>query len=457
MDELDKKIQSIFETNKSDISTKCVNRINKTLTSLPNKKINYTKNLKLALATSCCSILLITGVVFAKDIGKILSEKFHSMGKGVSTAVQNGYVATSEMDLIEKDMLLTNSETGEIIDTIHTKAKIESAVVTEKKLGIELYFEFDSKLNEYVNLGKNTTDGNIDYENSHYFEFTDIFILDNENRILCLVPDGENQCRNYYKENNLEYPNNVQTTGLSNIIGVIDNSDPDLIKVTVELTLGYEELLKSTKLYVSFSEFNLIPKLGNDDGIEVKMKADDNWFMGIDIPEEMYNTTEEYYKVKSCENENFDVYVSKATTTGFEIGIIVTNEKYPTYPTKLDDIANNKDPLNGVYTREGYVEYYGEEYVTLLENYWNQFYLIRPDGYVPWVPWIEKTSGCYMLNSKGEKFFVDHSKNSNRTEPPSKENYWCNLNFSMTKFDATDEVTAIIDFKGESVKIELEK
>lgn len=457
MNNIDEKLKNIFF--KEQLPPSSYNyMINNTINHIKSIQHNKhkLKNLKFTLATSCCSILLITGVVFAKDIERILNQKFFSMGKGISTAVDNGYIAESKMDLVEKDMVLTNAQTGEFLDTIHTKSKIESAVIADGQIGVELYFEFDSKLNEYVNLGKNLINGNIDYENSHYFEFSNLFILDDENKIICVAPDGEKKCRDYFLKNNLNYDNTINRNGLSSIIGTIDNNNPDIIKLTVELAFGKDELLHSKKLFVCFDEFNLVPKITQENEIEAKMKSTDDWFMEIDIPEKFYNTDEEFYKVKKCENENFDIYVAKVSNTGFELGLTIKNEIPPVYPTKLDDIANNLPPYNGEMTKESYIQYYGEEYVTLLENYYTNLYLIRTYGYIPWVPWIEKTDGCYIQNSNGEKFYYEISKKE-FTEPENKNIYWYNANFSMTKFDATDEITAVIDFKGQPVRIELEK
>ena len=195
MDDIDKILKNTLSQDiKSPQSYKA--KIKETINSLEPQKRIYYRN-KLSLAAACCFVFLITGVVFAKDIEKIFVEKFRSLGQGVSTAVENGYVAKSEMPLIEKDMLLTNKNTGEIIDTIHTKAKLENAVIANGRIGIEVYFEFDSKLNNYANIGKNTVDGNIDYENSHHFEFNDIFVLDDEYHILALAPSGIEKCENF--------------------------------------------------------------------------------------------------------------------------------------------------------------------------------------------------------------------------------------------------------------------
>lgn len=457
MDNTDKILQEIFSAEvKSPRSYTA--KIKETISSLePTHRKSYNRN-RLSLAVACCFVFLITGIVFAKDIEKVFVEKFRSLGKGVSTAVENGYVAKSEMTLIEKDMLLTNKKTGDVIDTIHTKAKIENAVLANGRIGIEVYFEFDNKLNNYINIGKNTVDGNIDYENSHYFEFNDIFVLDDEYHILALASDGIEKCQNYFTTNNLSYPNDNGANDIINsIINNIDNSDPNLIKTTVEIYFRYDETLKPKKLYLSLGEFNLLPKIENNENIEVNMESDDNWFMEIDIPEELYDTTEEYYKVTKCENENFNVYTAKVTNTGFEIGIVVTNAEKPTYPLRMDEIFLSKEEVySGDGTRESYVDFYGEEFVELAESYYRQLYLIRHDGYVLSVPWIEDTEGCYVINSKGERFSFD-PKNHNSTEPPIKDKYYFNGCFSMTRFDATDKITVVIDLDGQPVHIELEK
>lgn len=456
MDNIDKIIQEAFSKEiKSPTSYK--NRIKTTINSLDTSpKRTYNMNI-LSLTVACCFVFIITGAVFAKDIENFFTDRYRMMGQGVAKAAENGYIAKKEMNLIEKDMILTNKKTSEIIDTIHTKTKIEDAVIGNRRIGITLYFEFDSKLNNYINLGKNTVDGNIDYENSHFFEFNDIFILDEENNILALGPEGVEKCQNYFTNNNISNTcseNNINW--VNSIIEVIDNDDPNLIKTKVEIYFGCDESITPKKFYISFGEFYLTPKIDSNNEIEVKMKADNNWFLDIELPEELYDNTEEYYKVTKCENENFNVYTAKVTNTGFEIGIIVKNAENPTYPLRMDEIFLSKKAYSGDYTRESYIKFYGEEFVDLAESYYRQLYLIRPDGIVLSCPWLERTEGCYVQNSKGEKFIFD-PRNHNRTEPPIKDKYCFNGCFSMTRFDATDKITVVIDFDGEPVCIELEK
>ena len=43
----------------------------------------------------------------------------------------------------------------------------------------------------------------------------------------------------------------------------------------------------------------------------------------------MYNRTSESYRVISCDNKDFEVYQSKVTDTGFEIGVTISNIEEP--------------------------------------------------------------------------------------------------------------------------------
>ena len=63
------------------------------------------------------------------------------------------------------------------------------------------------------------------------------------------------------------------------------------------------------------------------------------WEIHLDVPEKMYNRSEEYYKVVSCENDKFDVYTSKVMDTGFELGILISDIEKPVYPEIIREKA----------------------------------------------------------------------------------------------------------------------
>ena len=98
MNNIEEKLKNIFLEEQLP-PTSYDFMINKTLNNLKfHKKHNY-KNIKLAFTAVCCSLLLITGTVFAKDIEKFIIEKF-GLGKGVETAINNGYIESPEMDYV---------------------------------------------------------------------------------------------------------------------------------------------------------------------------------------------------------------------------------------------------------------------------------------------------------------------------------------------------------------------
>ena len=123
MDELDKKIESTFKSKSNDykLSTKFINRVNETLTTLPNKRKNYTRNIKVVLATSCCSLMLVSGIVFAKDIQEYIINKF-KLGKGIQTAVENGYIAETNNDYLSHNTNVVNPQSKKLLNDIIASA-----------------------------------------------------------------------------------------------------------------------------------------------------------------------------------------------------------------------------------------------------------------------------------------------------------------------------------------------
>ena len=97
MDNIDKKIKDIISAeltpHKSFDET-----IYKTFDNIKSKEKIKIRYFKYILATACCSTILITGVVFAKDIQNFIGEQFRDfgLGEGISTAVENGYVGKSD-------------------------------------------------------------------------------------------------------------------------------------------------------------------------------------------------------------------------------------------------------------------------------------------------------------------------------------------------------------------------
>ena len=196
----------------------------------------------------------------------------------------------------------------------------------------------------------------------------------------------------------------------------------------------------------------------------------------------MYNRSEEYYKVISCENDSFDIYTSKVMDTGFELGILISDIVKPEYPKKLQEKERELlDKHQGETDRTGYSEDWTRFICTSpYREMWNDYYTrthpINVEGYsfmlitdekveramnpggIPVDNQTENTEGCYVVNSNGKKF--------KSTMSPSRKSKYNFIEgnkfdfyetFGMTKYDATDRISLVIEFLGEPVKIELEK
>lgn len=448
-DDFDREIYSYFkENNQIPLEiTQAIYQVN--LKSRSQISFYWIKKTIITIITI---ISILTGLVFAKDIGRFIKNKFN-MGDGVSTAIENGYVSKTNSDFIEENITVTDKELNTVIDKIQGKTKVLSAVMDDNGIGVELYFEFDSILNEYVNLGKNIVDGNIDYENSHYIEFLDFFVTDESFNLFYATPGSEETVYEYYDRNGLVLSEkNIYQSKFSNCIGVIEKDDSSLIKMTLECKIGSYELPHSKKLHLSFGELLLIPKIGNE-GKEVILTYPEQIEFDIDLPEVIYDRTEEYYKVVSCGNKDFSVTTAKLTNTGFEFRLEVSNVERPEEPHRIQEIREQKkEPFFGKYRQE-YIDFFGLEYVELKEEYSRNYLLIKNDGVNYMIPWEKRTEGCYVINSEGQKF----TSVSAGADYLSDNKYGYSAIYSMTKYDATDKITVVIDYMNQPVKIELVK
>ena len=189
MDKLDKKIKSIMNSSNFQESDKFHSTVTQTLEKLPNKKQHKFKNFKIALATACCSLILVTGIVFAEEIKQYIHKQFNYFGTsdGTGTAIENGYVAEPEILVTQEIPLIQD---GKTVDTQTLNISVESFVMVDESLNLELHFEFDNDINNYVDLGKEVN-GFVNYEGSHAIELADLFIVDENNNVIF------NQYRNY--------------------------------------------------------------------------------------------------------------------------------------------------------------------------------------------------------------------------------------------------------------------
>lgn len=407
---------------------------------------------KRAIAIATLGIILVSGVAFATNIDNI-KNYFRGLGSGIDSAVEHGYIENTEMDYIDNSVNVSN-EPDKIVDDINLETKIEDFLMDDYNLSVEFNFKFDDEINKYVDL-----------DNIHNIELTDLIVRDEENRIIYAGMDKEafdEYCNNYnldytYGEFNENYLNN----GL-NCFPSYHNKEDKMVKLMYNMYA--DKYPNSKKLYFSFGK--LIITEENDKNV-IELKG--NWNIDLDVPEKMYNRSSESYKVVSCSNNDFNVYTSTVSDTGFEIGVIINNIEKTEYPEEIRKIQLEiwKEYENVVFQTEANKKFndiiskspYKEMYTEYLEksnpiNYDGiQFSEIMEDGIRE-----EEVDTSYVENSNGKQFKCTLS-------PSRKANgEWLDGNrydfyetFGMTKYDSTDKIKVVLYYYGEPVTIELEK
>ena len=134
MDNLDKKIHSILSED-IEMPNNYINMINNTLDGLPdkNKKIKSFRFLKLALATTCCLTLIISGTVFALNKNNIINhaKDFFFVNKGIDTAIDNGYIEKTDINYINSNK---------------TKVSLENILMDDFNLSFSLLINIEKSI-----------------------------------------------------------------------------------------------------------------------------------------------------------------------------------------------------------------------------------------------------------------------------------------------------------------------
>lgn len=403
---------------------------------------------KRIIATTCVGMILMSGVVFAANIDNI-KNYFRGLGNGIDSAIENGYVENPGMDYIESNTTLSK-ETGTIIENVKVDAKIEDFLMDDLNLSTQFSFEFDETIHNYIDLN-NINDVTIN----------DLFVRDEENRLIYSVNDKE-IFEKYCKENNLNYvygefdDEKYFNNGLNWFPSFI-NKDSRLVRLTYNMYAeGYP---KSKKLYFSFSKMTITEQNNSN---EITIQGD--WKIELDVPEKMYNRTSETYRVVSCSNDDFKVYSSNVSDTGFEIGVIISNIEKVEYPKELERIrkeiwAKYEDNVDQNKALEEYQSIINKSpYKEMEWEYWDKKMPIELSGVIHGELECTDTNCSYVENSNGEKFECTMSP-SRRAKCDWLEGNKFDFyeTFGMTKYDATDTIKVVLNYYGEPVTIELEK
>lgn len=153
MNKDDKLIKNLINQN-IKIPQTFYDSINLTLLQLPNKTNNVKKShrLKYTFATTFCSLLLVTSVVFAKDIKNYINNLFSFSTKAIDNAIENGYIQNeTQTPVYDKDIGI----------------KVNSLVLDDLNLAISFCYETSQENISSIWLNQftiSTNNNNLVYE-----------------------------------------------------------------------------------------------------------------------------------------------------------------------------------------------------------------------------------------------------------------------------------------------------
>ena len=406
--------------------------------TLKNKKKGrlYAMNKKL-VAGICSGIILVSGVVFAVNYDKIISS--FGLGNGVDKAVDEGYIAEPNMEYVESNTQASDKLKGITLEDINVNAKIEDFLMDDLNLSAHFDFEFDTKINETIDLDK-------------YFsmELKDLIVTDEENRILfCMDKEAFEE---YCKENNLDYifsecNENYYNCGLNNFVER-HYKETGSVQLTYNMYTGDESYPKSKKLKFKFKQINL-----KQEGEENIVIVKGNWEINVDVPEEMYNRQSVAYKVVKNENPDFEITNATLYHTGFEFGMIVSNMKRPEIPQLVKDLWKQQedgkidvDEMNRLINEDEEIHKAFEEYMSSPIK----AYRYSTDDSFETITYVE--------NEKGQKF--ESTMSPSRRQDGNYiagDKYSFFETFGLTPSEATDKLKVKVLLKDVQYTIELEK
>lgn len=379
-----------------------------------------------------CS-LSITGMVFARDISAKIYENVYNGGNGFGKAISEGYVEQPEMEDEVSISTIEDEETGEIIEDLDTKIKVEEFVMDDFSLSMTLDITLSDKIKDIVKV-----------EDIWDIVFPDLVIYDEDYNVL--YNDYGKKYEDFCKEKNIE-PNEDEKWYGSGVNGIIIEKKGNHVKRTFNIYIGGPYYPKSKQINLEFSRMRI------GDVIEGKQGEEDivirgNWKVSVDVPEKMWNRTSIAYKQKSTSNDEFNVTDATVYDTGMMVTVKFPTEKQPEPPTIPEiEFYNSLDNDDELKTAEiiNYIsrdfrkspEY--KEYMEKRFSLWNDF-------------------NKYLTNSNGEKFDVTLSGRENGGGGIDKNGiYTYSAMYDLTKYDMTDEITLHIDYQGRKAEIVLEK
>lgn len=250
------------------------------------------RNIVKIAAVVCLTIISVTGVVFAKDIGNFIRNLFGAnTSDGVDIAINNGYVSEVK----------TETQSAEGIDI-----QVDSLIMDDFNFAMN----FSMILDERYNMDE--------FEYNTYFE--DLRIVDEQGNIV-FSTDYDNHKNEGTPEWEPEY-----WGGYSFLAEKVSGRQ---FKVSLSATGNPRLFPKSKHLSVKFTKIRVM-RYDEVENISKDKFYEGNWNFEVDVPQEFYNRETIIYKAKSCNDEkiNIDTMEAVLSSTAFRISIpVITTDK----------------------------------------------------------------------------------------------------------------------------------
>lgn len=388
--------------------------------------------LQSSLAVVLC-MFSITGIVFAKDISVKVYENFWGTGNGVGHAMEQGYIEKPEMEPEVSNTVMENEETGEKVEDLDTSVKVDELVMDDFNLSMTFNVNLSDKALEVIQG---------EAEDVWEMNFTDIVITD-ENGYIVFVGT----------EKTMEYIDDEKfiNTGVNTFL---EERKDHTLKVVYNIYTGSDHFPNSKELNVKFGKINI----SKDETVNTmfgdgEITLTGNWDFKVNVPEKMYNRTAIQYVQKSSTNSNYKVTNATLYETGMEVEVELKNviPNLPKEPPTTPEIEFLKTlPEDSEFkTLESDISSYLYNKLWMTEEYQN-YRKAYDEAYDVEV---------YLLNSNNEKFefTMGPRENGSKDISEDKKSLTYSAMYDLTKYDATDEVTVVVNKNGKEEIIKIEK
>lgn len=375
----------------------------------------------------------LSGMVFAKDISNRIYNQYFT-GAGIEKAMNEGYVENTQMEEQNSNVSIENEETGEIIESNETSMKVSELIMDDFTLSMT----FEVTLSEEI---KNIITG----EEVMEMNFPDIVVYDENNVILSNVYEEDLK---KFSEKTKITPKDTVNSGV-NIF--VSEKNQNTVKVIYNFYTGGESSYpKSKELHIDVGRIKLSKKevvMGDE---EIIIKG--NWNFKVDVPEKMYTRQNIIYRQKSTTNEDFRVETAVLYNTGMEIKMQLKVGKQKSTQEIKTSIS---EELEFFWSLDENDELNSIDILNYLESYAYanpEMQRLMRENLEKWE--FEK----YLTNSKQERFEFTQGPRENGGASINENGIMTSTcMFDLTTYDATDEITLHLEYKGKKADIVLER